>query len=106
VTSYPAYETQLHNALHESFISRGLHLPTLPQYIQVERIAVRNDPPLPAWSCGTFAMSTTLHLLLGDKHSHEMPPTSITRGHMLTLHNALLNWLLIGTPHPYGKTAA
>jgi len=40
----------------------------------------RNPPsPLPAWSCGTFAMSPTLHLLLGNQHPHTLPSCYITR---------------------------
>ena len=42
-------------------------------------------------------MSTTLHLLLGEKHPHNMPPDCIKRGHMLALHKALLKRLLTGT---------
>ena len=45
-------------------------------------------------------MSTTLHLLLGDKHPHDMPAGCITRDHMLALHKALLHWLLTGSPPP------
>jgi len=45
-------------------------------------------------------MSTTLHLLLGDKYPHEMPPHSIARNHMISLHIALLNWLLTGSLPP------
>jgi hypothetical protein len=48
-------------------------------------------------------MSTIFHLLLGDKHPHDMPPKCITRRHMFALHKALLKWLLIGTPIPLGK---
>jgi hypothetical protein len=81
--SYPALESQLHNALTESFIARRLPPPTLPPYIRTSRIAVQEDNPLPPWSCGTFAMNTTLHLLLGDELPHAMPPHCITREHML-----------------------
>ena len=99
--SYPALETQLHSVLRESFTHRGLPPPHRPPDRRVVRIAVQNDAPLHAWSCGTFAMSTTLQLLLIDKHPHEMPPSCITRGHMLALHEALLMWLLTGTPLPF-----
>jgi hypothetical protein len=47
-TSYPALETQLHNALLESFFLRRFPPPTLPSYMRVERIAVQDDDPLPA----------------------------------------------------------
>ena len=45
-------------------------------------------------------MSTTLNLLLGDKPPHLLRPACITREHMLNLHDALLKWLLTGTPPP------
>ena len=66
----------------------------------VHRIAIQDDGPLPPWSCGTLAMSTTLHLLLGNKLPHDMPAGCITRDHMLALHKALLHWLLTGSPPP------
>ena len=43
-------------------------------------------------------MCTTLNLLLGDRHAHELPRQYITREQMLTLHMALLKWLILGTP--------
>ncbi len=101
-----AFEEQLHNALKESFFERGFAHPTLPPYMRLDRIAIQDDDPLPPWSCGTFAMSTTLHLLLGNKHPHAMPSQFITREHMIALHRALLRWLLTGTPHLSGKTDA
>jgi hypothetical protein len=65
----------------------------------VHRIAIQEDNPLLAWSCGTFAMSTTFHLLLGNQHPHTLPSGYISREHMLTLHKSLLKWLLTGS-HP------
>ena len=88
--SHPSLETQLHNALRDSFFLRGFPPPALPPYKRLKRIVIQDDAPLPAWSRGTFAMSTTLHLLLGDKHPHELPNGCITRKHMLALHKALL----------------
>ena len=87
-----------HRALRESFTSRNLPIPPLPRYRQLPRIAIQRDAPRPLWSCGTFAMSTTLHLLLGGLPPHTLPTQFITREHMLTLHKALLEWLIQGRP--------
>ena len=43
-------------------------------------------------------MCTTLHLLLGNKHYHELPGRYITRAHMLALQRAQLEWLLVSIP--------
>jgi hypothetical protein len=42
-------------------------------------------------------MCATLHLLLGTRQPHELPSLHITRTHILALHRALLEWLLMGT---------
>jgi hypothetical protein len=81
---------RLHDALHESFHSRGLPTPPLPPFRSLPQIATQRDNPRPLWSCGTFAMSTTLHLLLGGTPPHSLPTQFITRDHMLALHRALL----------------
>ncbi len=94
----PDMQSNMHTALCESFRARNLPNPTLPQYKQVPRISVQQDAPRPAWSCGTITMCTTLHLLLGDRLPHELPGQYITRDNMLTLHKALLEWLILGTP--------
>ncbi len=92
-------QTKLHSALRKSFISRNLPVPPLPQYKQSPRIDIQMDAPLPLWSCGTIAMCTTLHLLLGVSHPHELYESYTTKAHMLSLHRALLEWLIVGTPH-------
>ena len=43
-------------------------------------------------------MCTTLHLLLKGRHPHELYGQYITRDHMRTLHRALIEWLILGTP--------
>ena len=58
-------QRKLHRALRESLTFRNLPIPPLPEYRQLPKIAIQWDSPRPLWSCGTFAMSTTLHLLLG-----------------------------------------
>jgi len=90
----PRMQLSLHRALRESFTSRNLPVPPLPAYRKLPRIAVQRDAPRPLWFCGTFAMSTTLHLLIGDIPPHTLPTQFITREHMLTLHKALLEWLI------------
>jgi hypothetical protein len=96
--SYPTQETHLHCAITKSYVARGVLSPTLLPYKKMHRIATQDGSPLLPWACGTFAMSTTLHLLLGDNHPHAMLSQSITREHMLALHTAMLKWLLTGTP--------
>ena len=91
-------QSKLHTALSESFRARNLPLSTLYQYKQSPRIAIQQDAPRPAWLCGTISMCTTLHLLLGVRHTHELRELYITITHMLTLHRALLEWLITGTP--------
>jgi len=61
----PRTQFKLHRALRESLASRNLPIPPLPTYRQLPRIAIQRDAHRPLWSCGTFAVSTTLHLLLG-----------------------------------------
>jgi len=58
-------QRKLHRALRESFSSRNLPTPPLPSYRQFPKIAIQRNAPWPLWSCGTFAVSITLHLLLG-----------------------------------------
>jgi len=93
-------QDRLRKALTLSFNARGLPPSSLSRYKRVERIVVQEDDPLEPWFCGTFAMSTILHFLLGDKHPHEIRPGHIIRNHMLSFHIALLEWLLAGAPPP------
>jgi hypothetical protein len=89
---------KLHRALRESFHARNLPVPPLSPFIQLPRIAIHNDAPRTLWSCGTIAMCTTLHLLLGDKQTHELPTMYVSRDHMLSLHKALLALLITCSP--------
>jgi len=50
------------------------------------------------WSCGTISMCTTLHLLIGNRQPHTLPNLYIPRARILSLHKALLAWLITGTP--------
>ena len=76
--------------------------PPLSCYRRVRRIAIQNDAPLPPWSCGTIAILTLLHLTLGNIRPNRIDTNNITRQQMLTLHQAILHWLIIGTPPTYG----
>jgi hypothetical protein len=89
---------KLHRALRESFTSHNFPIPPLPAYRKLPMIAVQRDAHRPLWSYGTFAMSTTLHLLLGGSPPHTLPTLLMTLEHMLALHIALLEWLIRGTP--------
>ena len=84
--------------MRDFFHNQNLSIPDLPRYIQLPRIVVQRDAPRPAWSCGTFAMCNALHLVLGNKHPHELPGGYITGAHLKVLHRALLEWLLAGSP--------
>jgi len=88
--SQPGSETIIH---HKEPTSSPL-----PSYRQLPRIAIQHDAPRPNWSCGTIAMCTTLHLLLGNSRPHALPTMHISRDYMHSLHKALLAWLLTGTP--------
>ena len=94
---------QLHDALHESFHFRGLPTPPLPTFRSLPQIAIQRDNPRSLWSCGTFAMSTTLHILSGGTPPHSLPTQFITRDDMMALHRALLGWLILGIPQPLGQ---
>ena len=102
----PRMQFRLNRALRESFTSCNLPIPPLPAYRRLPRIAVQRDAPMPLRSCGTFAMSTALHILLGGLPPHTLPTQFITREHMLTMHRALLEWLTQGRPLTSGKAAA
>jgi hypothetical protein len=94
----PRMQFRLDRALRGSFTSRNLPIPPLPAYRSLPRIAIQRDAPRPLWSCGTFALSSTLHLLLGSIPPRTLPTQFITREHMLALHRALLEWLIQGNP--------
>ena len=74
--------------------------PPLPPYCTTHRIGIQDDAPLSPWSCGTWAVLTSLHLLLGDYNPSQIPPNALTNQMMLNLHQALLKWLLLGTYPP------
>jgi hypothetical protein len=69
----PRIQYKLHRALRKSFTSRNIPIPALPPYRHLPRIAIQPDAPLSLWSCGTFEMATTSHLLLGGCAPHSLP---------------------------------
>ena len=95
---HPGMQECIIRALRKAFRGRNLPVPPLPTYKQAPRIAVQHDAPRQHWSCGTIAMLTTLHLLLGRRRPHELPALCLLRENMLLLHKALLAWLIKGKP--------
>ena len=89
---------KLHKAIRESVISRNHPISALLKHRQLPRIAIQRYDPLPSWSCGTFAMSTTLHLLLERLPPHSLPELYITRALMMIMYKALFEWLILGSP--------
>ena len=96
----PSYDmiTNVASALTITYQQHNEQCPPKPRYRRVQRIAIQNDSPLEPWSCGTIAILTTLHLTLGNTRPDRIPANNITRQQMLNLHQALLQWLIIGTP--------
>jgi len=90
-------QSNLNRARREAFRARNLPVPLLPQYRHTPRISVQHDAPRQYLSCGTIAMLTTLHLLLGKRRPHDLHAIYISREKMLHLHEALLAWLITGT---------
>ena len=86
------------NAIKLSYELKGIEVPKLPVYKQFKRICIQQDAPLNNWSCGTIALLTTLHLILGCKLPHEIKQSRISRNQMLNFHKALLIWLLHKIP--------
>ena len=87
-------------AIATTYLHHNLPVPPLPPFRRVNRIAIQNDLPLAAWSCGTIAVLTTLHLTLGQIRPDKINinTDNITRRHILNFHQALLQWLILGTP--------
>ena len=83
-------------ALSEAYKSDHNTSPLIPMFRKVHKLATQKDHPYRAWSCGTFAMLTCIHLVLGNKKPDEMPENCISRQNMENFHAALLEWLLNG----------
>ena len=88
----------IRSALHKAYNTKGLPRPSLPNYRPIHKIATQNDGMSGAWSCGTYAMLTTLHIVLSDKRPDQLQPNSISRGNMTNFHEALLHWYILGIP--------
>ena len=101
IDNYIPYQNMITNvarAITATYQHHHEQCPPLPCYRIVNRIAIQNDAPIPPWSCGTIAILTLLHLTLGSIRPDLIATNSITRHQMLTLHQAILRWLIIGTP--------
>ena len=94
----PCMQDFLKEALSEAYLSKKLLLPEIPCFQPFPRLAVQQDHPYKPWSCGTFAMLTTLHIILGQKRPDQIPGKSISRKNMLNFHASLLVWVLHGKP--------
>jgi len=85
----PNVHENVKNVLKQSYELKGIKFPNIPPIKQFKRICFQKDSPLDNWSCGTIAIITTLHLLLGCKRPHDImrcKPKRITRKHILNLH--------------------
>jgi len=90
--------TNVTRAMTTTYQHHHEQCPPLPRYRKVNRIAIQSDAPIPSWSCGTVAILTLLHLTLGSIRPDLIATNSITCHQMLSLHEAILRWLIIGTP--------
>ena len=88
----------IRSALHKAYNTKGLPTPCLPNYRPIHKIASQNDGRSGAWSCGTYAMLTTLHIILSDTRPDQLQPNSISRRNMSNFHEALLHWYILGIP--------
>jgi hypothetical protein len=52
----PTMATNIATAIATTYLHHKLLVPPLPPFLRVNRIAIQNDSPLPAWSCGTIVM--------------------------------------------------
>ena len=52
------------NVIKLAYETKGFEVPKLLSYKQFKRICIQKDSPLSTWSCGTFAILTTLHIIL------------------------------------------
>ena len=85
-------------AIATTYLHHNLPVPRLPPFRRVYRIAIRNDFPHAALSCGTIAILAILHLTLGQIQPGNINTNNTNRRHTLTFHQALLQWLILGTP--------
>jgi hypothetical protein len=85
-------------ALATTYLHHKMPVTHLPPFCKVNRIAIQNDSPLTSWSCGTIAILTTLHLTLGRIRPDNINTGNITKRHIFIFHQALIRWLILGTP--------
>ena len=68
----PIVHENVKNVIKQSYELKEMEIPNIPTYNQFKRLCIQKDSPLDNWSCGTIAILTTLHLLLGCKRPHEI----------------------------------
>ena len=59
----PIIHENVEKAIKPTYKLKGIEVPILPAYTQFNRICIQNYSPLQQWSCGHFALLTTLHLI-------------------------------------------
>ena len=93
----PVWEDNLHTAL--TVVYRSLNIPpVLPPYLPLPTPLSTQSDRHGAWSCGTHAMLTSLHILMGTPpHSF---PTTLSQTQVNHFHTDLLSWLLHGRVPP------
>ena len=69
--------------------------PDIPTFRNINKIAIHNDHRLQPWSCGHYAMLTSLHIICGILKPHEIPESIIKSEHMHDFQNLLLKWPLL-----------
>ena len=87
----PGWITQanVHRSLRRFYQNRDREVPHLPQYRQLPRISIQDDQPH-QWSCGTIALLTLIHIILGAPPPHVIPDNNITQLHTYRFHQTLL----------------
>jgi hypothetical protein len=68
-----------HMALTAFLAAWSINSLTLHKYRCIPKLAIQQDAPRLPLFRGTFAMSTTLHVLLETQHPTNYPPLCITR---------------------------
>ena len=88
---------KIHASLRLTYEYLSLPIPSvLPQYKYIPRIALQQDITEGPWSCGTYAMPTILHFLLGAPRPQTLHTRTITREMVYNFHSLLLYWYLLG----------
>ena len=88
-------EANLHRSLRRYYQDHDIPTPSLPRYRALPRISIQNDHPH-QWSCGTVALLTLIHLILGCPPPHKIRENSISKQHTYRFHQTVLKWYVQG----------